>query len=280
MTTGLRQRYGPWALIAGGSQGIGLSFARRLAASGINLILLARRTAPLQDAAAELAEEFDIAVVTRSLDLASGPVEAEVRDLMQDREIGLLIYNAGATHGAGLFHETDFSEAGKLVGLNCMSPLVLCHLLGGAMRKRRRGGIILLSSLSGLAGGGYIAAYAATKAFDIALAEGLWMELKPYGVDVLGLIAGATDTPAMRSSGADFAAYGATPMSADAVAEEGLDALGEGPLRIAGAGNRAFADVLRDGNRQPAMEAMTAGSAMLYGLPFPIAPDPDKSQER
>ncbi len=277
MSENLLERYGPWALIAGGSEGIGLSFGRRLAAAGLNLILIARREKPLQDAAHSLSTQYGVEVVTQALDLAIGPVETQIRALMEDREVGLLVYNAGATHGAGLFHDTDFSEASKLVGLNCMSPLLLCHLLGGPMRKRGRGGIVLLSSLSGLAGGGYIASYAATKAFDIALAEGLWMELMPCGVDVLGLIAGATDTPAMRSSGADFSAYGASPMSSDEVVDEGLKALGGGPLWITGEGNRAFAGLLRDNNRQPAMEAMTSGSAMLYGLPYPIQPPSTES---
>jgi short-subunit dehydrogenase len=141
------------------------------------------------------------------------------------------------------------------------------------MPQRGRGGILLMSSLSGLTGGAYIAAYAATKAFDIALAESLWAELTPCGVHVLSLIAGATDTPAMSASGIVFEeGHAMDPMT---VAREGLANLPQGPVHIAGENNRLGAAILRGENRRQSVTLMSAGSAGLYGLPAPELPDAD-----
>jgi short-subunit dehydrogenase len=271
MSNPLLQQYGPWALIAGGSEGIGLSFARQLAAAGINLVLIARRQEPLEAAKEHLLQTYPIQVQTHAMDLTSTDVEEHLSGIIKGLEVGLLIYNAGAIHGAGLFLNEPLDKARKLIHLNCLGPAIFCHLLGNAMRERGRGGIILMSSLSGLTGGAYIASYAATKAFDIILAEGLWAELAPCGVHVLGLVAGATDTPAMAASGIDFETGHA--MDAMDVAREGLEQLPFGPIHVAGDGNRDGAAILRGEDRRQSVTLMSAGSAGLYGLPLPDFPD-------
>jgi short-subunit dehydrogenase len=267
----LQERYGPWALIAGGSEGIGLCFARRLAAAGIHLHLLARREAPLAAARHSLRSDFDIEVRTHALDLTEPGLEARLDALTGDSEIGLLVYNAGALHDAALFHDEPLDKATTLVALNCTGPLLFSHRLGSAMRERGRGGIILLSSMAGLCGGGYVAVYSATKAFDITLAEGLWAELAPHGVDVLGLVAGATATPAMASAGIVFDEGEA--MAADQVALEGLERLPHGPLHVAGEDNREAVAFLRGPGRRQPVALMTAGAAGLFGLAPPALPD-------
>lgn len=264
-----KEHYGPWALIAGGSEGIGLAFARRLAAAGIHLVLLARSEDKLQSAADALIGEYPVSIRTEALDLAAPGLEAKISSLADELEIGLLIYNAGAVHGAALFLDRPLVDACELVALNCHGPLTCCHILGNAMRERGRGGMILLSSMSGLGGGAYTAVYGATKSFDIVLAEALWMELQGAGVDVLGLICGATDTPAMARSGVRLGEEtGFVPMSPENVAEEGLAALGAGPLHVAGEGNREMAEVLR-GDRKQAIEFLSIGAAMLFDKPWP-----------
>ncbi len=263
-------QYGPWALVAGGSEGIGLAFARELAAAGINLLLLARRGEPLARARETLLGEYRVEVRTHAVDLTSPDLAQRIIDITGDLEIGLLIYNAGAMHGAGLFLDEPLEKASQLLRLNCQGPVTLCHHFGRAMRERGRGGIILMSSLSGLTGGARITTYAATKAFDIVLAEGLWAELRPCGVHVLGLVAGATDTPAMAASGVDFASGQA--MDPAAVAREGLLHLPRGPVHIAGEDNRLAAAVLRGEDRRQSVALMSAGAATLYGLEPPQLP--------
>ena len=267
---GYAERYGPWALIAGGSEGIGLSFARRLAARGIHLVLLARRRKPLEEAASLLREEYGVEVRVHAVDLSARDLDRLLDDILHGLEIGLLIYNAGATHGAGLFLDAPLDAARRLVDLNCHGPLVLCHRLGRSMRERGRGGIILLGSMSGMAGSAWVATYSATKSFEVVLAEGLWAELRAFGVDVLALVAGATDTPSMARSGIGFSERdGMSPMQPDEVAEEGLAHLSRGPVHVAGAANRAVAELLRS-DRRRAIELLSAGAARLYGKPHPL----------
>jgi short-subunit dehydrogenase len=264
------QQYGPWALIAGGSEGIGLCFAREVAAVGINLILLARRSGQLEAAREQLQEDFAVEVRTHAMDLTAADIDVELSAITAGLEIGLLIYNAGAMHGAGQFLDEPLEKSRKLVALNCNGPVTLCHHLAGSMRERKSGGIILLSSLSGLTGGAFVATYSATKAFDIALAESLWAELRPHGVHVLSLVAGATDTPAMAASGVLFEEGQA--MDCADVAREGLAQLPHGPQHVAGEGNRMAAELLRGPDRRQSVALMTAGAAGLYGLAMPEIP--------
>ena len=273
-----RHKYGPWAVIAGGSEGIGQSFALQLAARGLHLVLLARRAPALEETAARIRAAHVVEVVTASVDLTAGQLEQTIPALCADKDVGLVIYNAGSMHGAGLFVDQPLERSLALVQLNCVGPLWFTHHFGRRLRQRGRGGIVLMASMAGLAGTGFAAAYAATKAFDIVLAESLWFELRTSGVDVLGLIAGATRTPAMERSGVRFkdsqtpAATAAdsgpnvVPMEPDDVAAEALAHLGEGPVWIAGTRNRDAAEWLRRAARDEIVTAMSTASAQLYGL--------------
>lgn len=278
MSESFAQQYGPWALIAGGSEGIGLSFAHQLAAAGLNLVLLARNETALDAARESILTSFPAVVVrTHTIDLTNAGLSSHIEEITNGLEIGLLIYNAGAMHGAELFLDAPEATAHQLIALNCSGPVAFCHQLGSAMRQRGRGGIILMSSMSGLAGGAYVASYAATKSFDITFAEGLWAELKPFGVNVLGLIAGATDTPAMARSGIRFDPDGQySPMEAEDVAREALAHLAAGPLHVAGKGNQRLAALLR-GDRHQAIEMMSMGAAAMYNRSYPPVATKDTS---
>lgn len=262
------QKYGPWALIAGASEGIGLSYAEQLAEQGINLILLSRREALLQEKAEEIKAKYPVEIHVQAVDLTGPNLEAEINQLAEGREIGMMIYNAGAMHGAALFHDNDMSTALQLVDLNCRGPVIMSHILGGKMRDRGRGGIILMGSLVGLGGGAYVAGYSASKAYDQVFGQSLWAELKPFGVDVMVLTTGATDTPAMANSGVEFSEFG-VPMTPDDVAREGLENLGNGPTWVPGEQNRANVAMFKENPVEVVIDAMTQGSMMLYNLPAP-----------
>jgi short-subunit dehydrogenase len=275
------QRYGPWAVIAGGSEGTGRSFALELAARGLNLVLLARGEPALNATAREIRDRHGVDVATAVVDLTTAGFEDTVIALSADRDIGLVVYNAGSMHGAGLFIDQPLDRALRLVRLNCAGPVFFAHHFGQRLRERGRGGILLMASMAGLAGTGFAAAYAATKAFDIVLAESLWFELRAAGVDVLGLIAGATRTPAMQRSGLRFADSDASgseksnagpnvvAMEPDEVVAEALAHLGDGPVWIAGARNREAAEWLRRTARGEIVTAMSLAAAKLYGLQVP-----------
>ncbi len=261
------ERYGPWALIAGASDGIGERFAHGLARRGLNVALLARREPVLADVARAIEAEHGVETRIVVADLTSEHLVDEVARATDSLEVGCLVYNAGAVHGARLFLDRPLDDALALVHLNCRGPLTLVHHFGRGMRARGRGGIVLMSSMASMAGSAYTTTYNATKAFDRILAEGLWHELAPHGVDVMTAIAGATRTPSMLASSPGFDAYPSI-MKPEDVAEGALDALGRGPVWVAGEGNRAFARTLMPTSRVGLVNAMSQAAAGIYDLPF------------
>ena len=261
----LLARYGPRALILGGSEGIGASFAEALAAAGFALTLVARRAAPLERAAAMLRDRHEAIVDVETLDLTTDDIAKHAEALLDRADPGLLIYNAGATHGIGLFADQPVERALALARLNCLGPLAFAHGAMTRMRSRRRGGIILVSSMSGLAGSGYVATYAAAKAFEITLAEGLNWEAARDGIDVLCLVASLTGTPAMARSGMRLdGAAGFVPMQPDEVAAGALAALGSKAAHFA-AGTDA-ADAMRTAPRAAVIDGASRAAMELWGL--------------
>lgn len=193
----LKARYGPWALIAGASEGTGAEFARLLAAEGFGLILVARRREPLEALAAELGAA-GTPCVCAAVDLALPDAAKRLVEAAGGREVGLLILNAGADSNGAQFLDAPAEAWRALAMRNVMTVMDACHAFAAPMRQRGRGGIIVMGSGACYGGLPGIAVYGATKAFDLVFAEGLWAELKPHGVDVLSYVIGRTDTPAHR----------------------------------------------------------------------------------
>ncbi|MFB7532646.1 SDR family NAD(P)-dependent oxidoreductase [Streptomyces sp. NPDC056178] len=232
--------YGPWAVVAGGSEGVGASFAHRLADAGINLILIARKRGPL-DETAERARAKGVEVRTLELDLLDPGALASVRAVTDGLEVGLLIFNAGANSYGHEFVTGELDRVQGVLDLNITAQLALTHHFGALMKERRRGGIVLVGSLSGYLGQAQISVYSAAKAFSRVFAEGLWLELRPYGVHVLELVLGVTRTPAMERAGLRMDLPGLRVAEPDDVAGEGLEHLADGPVRVAG-GNAETAE--------------------------------------
>lgn len=232
-----RERYGPWALIAGASEGIGGAWADFAAARGLSLVLVARRRDELEAKRAEIVERFGVEVTTIAQDLATPDLLDRLLERVEGREIGLLVYNAALASVGGFFeHSLDFER--QRLAVNCAGPLALSHHFGLQMVRRRRGGIVLMSSGTGLIGSPYYTHYGATKAYDIGLAEGLWFELRPHGVDVLACIAGLTSSPGLAAALARGAARGGFVMTPDDVVSEAARSLGRRPSVVVGAPNR------------------------------------------
>lgn len=232
--------YGPWAVIAGGSEGVGASFAHRIADAGINLVLIARKPGPLNETAEE-ARAKGVEVRTLELDLLDPGALAAVRAVTDGLEVGLLIFNAGANSYGHEFVTGDLDRVQGVLDLNITAQLALTHHFGALMKERRRGGIMLVGSLSGYMGQAQISVYSAAKAFSRVFAEGLWLEMRPYGVHVLELVLGVTRTPAMERAGLRMNLPGLRVAEPDDVAGEGLDNLADGPVRVAG-GNGGTAE--------------------------------------
>ena len=238
-------RYGSWAIVAGASEGIGASYAEELAARGLNLILIARRSALLGSLASELSRKYNVEIKTIVLDLSAGDAPEQILRATNDLKVGLLVYNA-AFSAIGPFLERPVEDHLKEIQTNALTPLKLVYLFAKQMMVRGCGGIVLMSSLSAFQGSAYISTYAATKAFNIVLAEGLWEEWREHGVDVLVCISGAVKTPNyVASEPGQTGGLGAMTMNPDQVVREALNALGKGPYVIPGRMNRVASFVMR-----------------------------------
>jgi uncharacterized protein len=259
-TTRFKETYGSYALVAGGSDGLGAAFAEAVARRGLNVVLLARQEDRLRATAARLKQSYGVDVVAIAADVADYEnVKEQLRQL--DLSIGLLVYNA-AYAPIGPFEDTNEDQLVRATEVNVRAPLLLAKFLSAPMIERGRGGIVLMSSLAGSQGSPNIATYAATKSFNAILAEGLWKELKPHGVDVLACMAGAILTPGYREAESAKPAPGT--LDAKEVAEQTLNALGKGPIVVPGTVNKlARFTLMRLLSRRAAIAIMSKNTGGL-----------------
>ena len=229
-----RTRYGEWALVAGASEGLGAAFAEELAARGLNVLLLARRKEKLAKLAARLAAEYAIEARWQVLDLSDPNPASRFEAVHEEISPGLLVYNA-ALIPTGPFVDLTQDTLDRITRVNVLGPLTLTRALLDPMRERGRGAVILMSSMSGAQGWPGLAAYTATKAFNTALGEALWYELREDGIDVVVSCPGAISTPAyFRNFGRKVPGM----LSAKEVARDTLNAVGKGPRVVPGFLNR------------------------------------------
>jgi uncharacterized protein len=264
-------KYGPWALVAGASDGLGAAFAAGLAERGVNVVLLARRQAVLDQVAAQIESQTGAQTRTLAVDLGQQGAASAIAEATRDLEIGFLVYCAGADPNYRPFLDNSIEAAEAMVHRNCMVPMQLCHHFAPAMVERGSGGIVIFSSGAALAGSPNMVSYSASKAFDMVFAEALWAELHDKGVDVLGLMLGKTNTPALREleysrgqiSSPDEVPAGAS--SVDEVIAEAFENLTNGPTWMAGEMMRAGAQMIASLTRNQAVELFTQAAAAAMG---------------
>ncbi|SDU63364.1 SDR family NAD(P)-dependent oxidoreductase [Gordonia westfalica] len=254
-------RYGPWAVIAGGSEGVGASFAHQLADAGINVVLIARKSGPLEETADQVRARGAQAR-TVSVDLTDPSAIDEIISVTEDLDVGLLVYNAGANTYGSAFVEGDLEKFQGVIDLNITAQLALVHHFGARLSSRGSGGLLLVGSMSGYLGGKHLSIYGAVKAFGRVFAESLWLELRDHGVDVLELVLGVTRTPAMERAGMNLGG----PLNAsepDDVAREGLEHLADGPIWVAG-GNARRAEKINGPDRRKLILAQHEAMLKLF----------------
>lgn len=265
------EKYGPWAVVAGASDGVGAAFAEEIARRGVNVVLLARRQAMLDEVAAGISARTGVLTRTLAVDLAVAGAAESVADATADLDVGFLVYCPGADPDFEPFLANPVSTAEAMIQRNCTVPVQLCHHFAQPMVQRGTGGIVVFGSGAGFAGAPNMVAYAATKAFDMVFAEALWSELHDKGVDVLGLILGKTDTPALRrlerERGSTTPDDQPLPDAAtvDEVVAEAFDNLGNGPTWIVGENMRAALQMMGSLTRNEVVNLMTAASVAAMG---------------
>ncbi len=231
-------RYGDWALIAGAAEGLGEGFCRLLASRGINIILVDKNLQAMNILAVELEQTFHIKTRQLNIDLALAEAAGECMNEASLNDCRLLIYVA-AFSKVSRFTDLNRDELHEFISVNSLTLLYLVHdfskrLISG----RKTGGILLVSSLAGLIGPQYVAAYAATKAFSIQLTEALSGELKEHGIDITVCCSGTVSTPTYWKSKPLFEKLKPPVMQPGEVARYALNKLGLKTMCIPGFKNR------------------------------------------
>ena len=222
----------PRALITGASAGLGAEFARQLAAQGKDLILVARRTEPMEELAAKLTDEFNVAVDIIQADLSAVDATADLYAEVCKRglDVDYLINNAGSV-GPDLLTDRNWPAQQKYIELMMTSVAGMCHHFIPPMQQRGFGRVLNVSSVAGHVSLSGDTSYGPTKAYLIALSKGLAATTRAQGVHVLALCPGFTHTEfhqsaeltRMKKRSPDFIWY-----DADVVIREGLKALEDG----------------------------------------------------
>jgi len=259
-----KQKYGPWALVTGCAVGIGASFVEQLAARGLNLVLVDIDAPAIAEQAERLRSRVDVRDVV--VDLADQAQVSNALDSIADLEIGLLVANA-AHAATAPWLEIPLEDKMRQISVNCVSVTQMVDHVSRAMANRGRGGIIIMSSMAAGIGSPRVATYAATKAFDLILAESLWAELGDLGIDVLAVRPGTTRTPGFERSLGPRAKIPAAVriMKPDDVARAALDALGKHVSIVTGGANRAAGVLLqRILPRKAAIRMMAKTTRAMY----------------
>jgi short-subunit dehydrogenase len=260
-----KAKYGPWAVIAGASDGTGAAFAGQLAALGLNLVLIARREKPLAELAERLARSADIQIQTLQLDLALPGAADRMLTAAAPCEVGLYVSNAGADPTGAHFIDRPIQSWRELIQRNVVTLTEACHGFAGKMLPRGHGGLILMGSGAGLGGQPRVAIYSATKGFDLNLGESLWAELKPRGIDVLSVVAPAMNTETLQRVTRARGIEPAGLIEPDAVARSALTQLPQGPACVFSSGFDLVGPDELAQNRRQRVIAVSEATRMFYG---------------
>eukprot|EP00466_Bigelowiella_natans_P018047 jgi/Bigna1/76993/fgenesh1_pg.45_\ len=252
----LIKRYGtatsdtPWAMVTGGSDGIGFAFCEELAEAGFNIMIVSRTRKKLEKALNDLQQRFDVAVSGIQIDLSTvhedingendGSLRA-LRSAFRTRDVSIVVNNAGVSRRLPAhFHTITNEELKKMITINCtsvaaISKLALAHFrlrnhqrqrseeAEESSERRRKGALVIISSVTAEVEAPEMSGYAATKAFDLQLARSLSLEYERHGVDVLAVTPAYVKT---KLSGASRLGGFPPVVSARDCARGALDSLG------------------------------------------------------
>jgi uncharacterized protein len=271
------KRFGPWALITGASSGIGREFARQIAASRINVVLIARRRALLEALGTELSRDFGVKHRVVVADLSREGFIDGLADATSDLDIGLVISNAGGAN-PGRFTDKDREELAMTLRLSALAHAEIARHYGRKLVKRGTGGLLFVGAMGADTGAPFMAHDGGAKAYVQSLGLALHEEFKQWGIHVTVLPPGPTDTPVLAKFGFDPNTMPIKPLKVQQVVTEGLGALcANRAIIIPGRLNRIMRSIL------PASLTRSMLAKMFEKIPEitqPSVKSPDKLTAR
>ena len=239
-----QHKYGPWAIVAGAAVGLGEAYSIALAKRGINIVMIDNQVEIMHKLAVKIRRTYGIQIMELPFDLAENDVVERIMNSVNIKECRLLIYNA-AYSKIQSFTSMSADDLDLFIQINSSTLLKLVHAFANRLKKDTlSGGILLMSSLAGLLGMQLVAPYAATKAFTWNLAEALHHELKPFNIDIMACIAGATATTAYLDTKPQYGLFRPQVMDPHNVAEKALNNLGKTVLYVPGMNNQISYSIL------------------------------------
>src|SRR3984893_10895320 len=279
-----RERFGPWALVTGASSGIGAEFARQIAAAGINLALVARREALLNEVGRHITRDFGVQFRVLTMDLSQEGFIVPLAEGTKDLDIGLVVSNAG-TGNSGEFLKLNRQLLEETLRLNTMSHLDIAHYFGRKLAERKRGGLILVGAMGAENGVPCMANDGGAKAYVHSLGEALHYEFKALGVYVTVLAAVFTNTAVLEKFGFDPKTMPLKPMSVEQCVSEGLRGLSKNRSRIVPGRLNRVMNALVPASRARKMLADLLGKGLASksasvgpSYPWPGQPDHDTNE--
>lgn len=227
-----KEKYGSWAFVAGGSEGMGGAYSDYLAKQGMNVIVSGRHAETVNQKVQYLQDTYQVDALPLVIDLGKDDSAKKIMEFTKELEIGFLVYNAGLAY-VGYFKELDPEFELYRLNINVRTPIQLVLHYSKQMAERKHGGIILMSSTSGTVGSPYFTTYAATKAYLLNLGESLWAELKEDNVDVISIVPGATIGQSFKEIPVGTPGF----MTGEEVVAEAFQYLGKYPSRMVGQHN-------------------------------------------
>jgi len=186
------KKYGSWAVVTGGTNGIGKALAHQLAAKGVNLIIISRDNSKLKQTAAELERKYNVETKTLQVDFKDSCKEQYdniSKFLSKFSDIGILINNVGMMHSLDMFTEIDdlSTACHDMVNVNILAQLRMTQILLPVMKKNKKGLILNISSISSFRPVPYMSIYGATKSFLNYFSQAIELENKTSGVEIMSI---------------------------------------------------------------------------------------------
>lgn len=237
----LREKYGEWGIILGATDGVGKAFCERIAAEGMNVVMVGRREEKLNEMGKEITEKYGVKHMVIAADLSKDGEVDRIFESTKDLDMGFMSYVA-CFHTFGRLQDTPWENHEQMLNVNVISFLKCFYHYMGIFAKQDRGAVINVSSLTGFTSSPYNAQYGAGKSYILKLTEAVAYETENTNVDVMVVTLGTTITPSLLSNlpqGPEGEAVMKRAMTPEACVEESFANLGKVYSLVAGEHNKA-----------------------------------------
>ncbi|OOB79566.1 MAG: SDR family oxidoreductase, partial [Epulopiscium sp. Nuni2H_MBin003] len=237
----LKEKYGEWGIILGATEGVGKAFCEKIAAGGMNVVLVGRREEMLKELGTQISDKYGVKHLVIRADFSNPNCADDIFEKTHNLDMGFMSYVA-CFHTFGKFQDTDWEKHEQMINVNVITFLKCFYHYMSIFSKQDRGAIINVSSLTGISSSPYNAQYGAGKSYILKLTEAVAYEAAKTNVDVQVITLGTTLTPSLLRNlpgGPQGEAVMKVALTPEACVDEAFEKLGKELSIIAGDGNKS-----------------------------------------